>query len=613
MPAFRIAFPLLLLLSAMRATAHGAPPRDFDPSQAISPGALAVLRLAEPDRRVQEFRVQLESRGLLDGPLAERLRNNPEIARAQFGWMGLAAAVGVDAWQLAELVVGQEVVLSITPRPEIGSPGLVLGVKLRDPQRFDRLLSTLHALAGVMRDGALDPAKVQTIDGVQHVSISPELHHARIGDGWLVSNDRSLLKTAAADKPRNNPEIRWGAGPAKGAFVEAWVDAEALRRRFPALATPDAKAENAFLGLLFADWQHALRHARTIRIWGGAGRDELALHAAVESDTPLPDSHRGLTVERTPQWSWSPEKLPGALGEFTVSHRWADLLAEREALLAPAAVSQVVNFSNTLTTLFGGMDFVNDILPATGAPMRLVMVRQEFAGRETLPVPKLPAFGLVVPLRDAGPRLAQQLFSATQSALAIVNLDAAQKGEATYLIDVDRHAGQRILFTEFQQPAGSMDMGAPRAAAASSPASAATSSSPASGPVEGGVRYNFAPAASVCEGFYLIATSRPLLTDMIDAILAARGAERPMPAADTPPISLRVAGDALAALLRENRRELVINRMLEENRTRAAAEQDVDLFLDLLELVRELRAESLRSDGTQSARLIVDLRPSAPN
>ncbi len=613
MPTNRIALPLLLLISAIRAFAHAAPPDEFNASKAIAPGALAVLRLAEPDRRVQEFRQQLETRGLLDGPLAERLRTNPEIARAQFGWMGLAAAVGVDAWQLAELVVGQEVVLSVTPRPEVGSPGLVLGVKLRDPQRFDRLLTTLHALAGVMREGALDPAKVQTIDGIQHVSISPELHHARIGDGWLVSNDRSLLKTCAAGAPASKPEIRWGAGPAKGAFVEAWVDAEALRRRFPALATPDAKAENAFFGLLFADWQHALRHARTIRIWGDAGRDELGLHAAVDSDAPLPDSHRGLTVERTPQWTWSPERLPGALGEFTVSHRWADLLAEREALLAPAAVSQVVNFSNTLTTLFGGLDFVNDILPATGGPVRLVLARQDFAGRDTLPVPKLPAFGLVVPLRDAGPRLAQQLFSATQSALAIVNLDAAQKGEATYLIDVDRHAGQRILFTEFQQPAGSMDMGSPRTAS-SNPATAPAGSAPASGPVEGGVRYNFAPAASVCEGFYLIATSRPLLTDMIDAILASRrGAERPTPAADTPPISLRVGGEALAALLRENRRELVINRMLEENRPRAAAEQDVDLFLDLLGLVRELRAESTRSNGTQNARLIVDLRPGVPN
>ena len=57
----------------------------------------------------------------------------------------------------------------------------------------------------------------------------------------------------------------------------------------------------------------------------------------------------------------------------------------------------------------------------------------------------------------------------------------------------------------------------------------------------------------------------------------------------------------MADLLRDNRAELVINRMLQEARTREVAEREIDAFVELLRYGRSLRvALETRKDGLKA-------------
>jgi hypothetical protein len=118
---------------------------------------------------------------------------------------------------------------------------------------------------------------------------------------------------------------------------------------------------------------------------------------------------------------------------------------------------------------------------------------------------------------------------------------------------------------------------------------AASSSAPAR--VRGAaVQYNFLPAAAVVADQYVVATSREMLQDVIDVALAHanRTDAAAIPATD----SWLIDAPSFAAILRDNREELIVNRMLEENESKQAAAGTVDLFLELLGYIDSVRLTS---------------------
>lgn len=570
---------------------------------------LAAVTLRDGDRHLQHLREFLDEAGFADSPVYRNLVANPGVLQAQIGLAGIVATAGLDPWAAAGAVLGRELTLGLAPRAG-GKPAALLVIAPREPAALDRLLSVIQSMTGLVIEGKPDPGRSEKAGDVVVFHVNAELHHCRVDDALLVANDTDLLRAALEAKRRGAGRLcdsaawrtaRERVPPDAPAWV--FVDARRLLAEIGERRELPAQLPNPLGGFLFGGWWHALRTAEHAVAWLRIAPRELRLSASIESTTALPETHRGYAWNGNAGPGWDASKLPAYVSEVVVGRDWSALFAEREALLTLPAAGDLVNFSNTMTTLMGQLDFVDGLLPAVNGPARLILARQDFSGRELIPTPKLPAFALVVPLKMADPvEFGRRLQSASQMALTLINADAMQKHEPAFLLDVDRYRDVRMVYAEYPRNASAPMMSGPSGGEPTPAGSAPAATQPRTV----GVRYNFAPAAAVVNDAYVVATSRQLLEAIIDRALDARGELPANAGRDCWRASLR----ELAAILRDNREEMVIQNMLEKDHARAAAEAEIDTLLGLLDFGDS--AELIARTAQKSVEATLTLRFRAP-
>ncbi len=553
--------------------AAGEPP---DALRWIPREALAVAVVRDPDRLVSQFRDFWQKL-----PTARRLeaqlQQDSDLVAARIMLTGFAAGLGVDPWQLVAGLLGRQIAIGLAPGAG-DKPHVVLVSLTRDAALRDRAIEQFHLATGLVRDGGPDPDRSREIDGVRVFALGDDLYHCVVGDALIVANTRAAMRAVLA--LRKNPQRSHAASDAAARAREhvpadasawVWADVASLREGLTGGQGLPAKIEDLGAALLLGSLYHAARSGEALVAWLRCDDGTLRAGLRLDGAGPPQGPYAAFAPPADSPDDWDPAALNGYLGSFELTRDWTRFFADRETLLAPQAASDLADAAVTFTTFFGGLDFVEQVLPRLSPRVRLVAVRRRFEAGQIVPVPRLPAFALVARLRQANRTFIQRLYSAASSALTIISVDMAQQGEPSWLLDVDRYRGTRILLSRYAEPMDDADAG--------------TASQRA-----GDARYNFTPAVAVARNHFILATSRELLEAVIDqlqttardaAARARRSVER---------IELRVA--PLIALLRDNRRELIANRMLEEDLPREKAADQIDTFLELLGLVRGGKIET---------------------
>ncbi len=576
--------------AASAASERAAPDRAAvaDASTFLPDTVLVAVTLRDGDRCVKALRAYIESSGLLDSELYRRVAQDPGFLQAQIAFTGICVTAGFDPWDAIGTLLGADLTLGAAPSGT-GTPDAMLALVARDPAALDRLALVLLTVFGAAGPNAAP----ETLGDATITRLADRIEIARIGPALLVSNQPAMLRAGIRAHQTGAGRLcdlkTWSSAEShvpKNAFAWAFVDAPRVRDRFQQTRgfEPPAQLPNPLLGLLTGGWWHALRTSETAVAWIEADRGAIRLGARVDTPLPLPASHQGFLARSAAASGWAAESLPNYLGELTVQRDWARLFAERERLLTLPAAGDLVNFANTMTTLMGQLDFMDGFLPRVSGPLRLILTRREFDETSYTPTPKLPAFALVAPLRSGtDEQFERRLQSAAQMALTFLNADAMEKRQPAFMLDVDRYRGIRIVFAEYPRDVAQSDA---MSGDTMTPAPSDAASQPDAGGEGGmqgarvvGVRFNFAPAIAVVKDHYVIATTRGALEAVIDRCLDAEP-QAGQPAGDRWSLSLR----ELAALLRENREELVIQNMLEEDHARQQAEGEIDALLGLLSL-----------------------------
>src|SRR5207248_1481874 len=161
------------------------------------------------------------------------------------------------------------------------------------------------------------------------------------------------------------------------------------------------------------------------------------------------------------------DELPRGLAHFTLFRDFSQWWTTREGSMTENAVAEFGKFAGVMTTLLGGLDFSDEFLPHVIPGSQLLMARQTFEGRPH-PAPALPAFALVLRLKDAA-KIGPRLDSAATMAISFINLDAGQKGLPTFLINMEDYRGHKVTWTQYPEPEPAS---APAEPAASEPAAA---------------------------------------------------------------------------------------------------------------------------------------------
>ncbi len=555
-------------------------------SSFLPEGLAVVVTVRDGVGLLTGFRHLLDEYRFEETAAYQALAQNPGFVQARIGVLGLAAAAQTDAWTAAGSLAGDEMVFGLTPGKGPEAKFIAVTVS-KDPAVRDRFLDQVRTAVGLVRSGKPDPKRSRTIDGVTVFETENSVLHGQAGPALIVSNSEALFRAALRGGSATVEQNYRRAGERVPADAAAWlwVDVAGVRAAAGDEAV-QALVPNPLGGLLFGGAWRSILDAPSAVAWLNFSGRAATLSVDVAADRPLPATHSGFISGSSDGPGFDPASLPGYLGDLRITRDWAQLFAERESLLALPAVEQLVAFSNGLTTLMGQMDFVDDVLPRFAGPVYLVSARQDLSPRGYRPTPALPAFALVMPLKPGAESdgFARRLYSASVMAISAGNLIATQQGQPGFIIDPDRYRDCRIVTAEYADPAAGEGGGMAMRPATGAPAG--------DGPARVNIRYNFAPAVGIVGDRYVVTSSVDLLHTVIDGLLAGGPAPGRVEGD-----SFDLDGSALGAVFADNREELVAKRMLDENRSRAEAQGDIDAFFQLLGYARGLKVSYRQTAG----------------
>lgn len=571
---------------ALPAPGASAAAREYLPADLVAAGFLR-----DGDRSVGALWKMLEELGVTQSAAWTSLIGAPNLQGPKFAWAGVTASAGTDALGGLAALLGSEVAVGI--RPSAGStpasggepkPDWILVAHARQPEIVGKMLGSVHKMTGLP-----DASRTRRVGETEvHVS-KPDFCHAFTGEVLLLSNRFELLRDALDGGKGSRLGSTAGFRSASSQVARdaaAWVyaDGAAIRRLAGLRETISPRLEEPLGGLLFGGFAHRVANAdfAVASVRPTNNERGLRVEAHAISDVALPSSHRGFpSVDALPQRSSKQVGAPveDCVAVIAVERDWADLFAEREALLHLPAAAKMVEFAATMTTLLGGLDFIEEFLPALRGPLQIVAMHRDSATTTYDAKPVLPAFAIIAPVEappSQGVPWVRRFESGALMLFAFLNFESTQRGDPNLLIELEPDGDARILSAAYPPPA--------------------------SGKREArGVRFNFEPAVACVEDFLVIASTREAAHEAVRSIRdgefsdSAHGID-----------SIRLDGPLVHRLLIENRSELVANRMLEHDESRDAASAAVDAGLEWLALLRGIDARTRL--GEKDAEIVLEVR-----
>lgn len=572
-PPFRACAAVALLFVPAAAAAAG-PITNLVPDNAA-----LVIRARQGAARVADFHRSDFWARVVRSPLYSLVRSGPEYRQLRTGLNVLQATTDLDPWDAAAALLGDDACLSLSPRKG-KPPGFLVIVRHDDAERVarvEKILRKLHILAGQLVDDQPDPDKTSQIAGITVWPSDNNLLHAFADQMLFICNDRDLLERCL--KQRTTAAAAWmqtfDAVP-PDACVAAYVNVPRLRQAGAGRGLPRV-LPNPLASLLFADWLEHLRGAESAAAWITTDGKTLRLSAqvrrSVPSSQPAAEAAAGLL---------SIADLPRGMAVLTLHRRFDRWWSDREQRMTPGAVAEFSQFAGVMSTLIPGLDFAEEFLPRVQSAVQLVVARQEFAP-DRAPSPVLPAAALIVRLSDAA-RIGMQLDSGATTALSIINVGAAQQGKPQYLVDVDKYRGHRVTFTQYPP--------------ADAPASSMSGDMASASRLD--VRYNFSPAITRVGDRLVIATSLPLLHDVVDRLESKKETARP--SSDD---EFRLDAAEIGRVLHANRDLFISEQMLKNDQPRADAARRVDALLGLADWFDHVTLRALTRP--REARLTLEI------
>ncbi|MEQ9412058.1 MAG: hypothetical protein RIK87_30380 [Fuerstiella sp.] len=217
----------------------------------------------------------------------------------------------------------------------------------------------------------------------------------------------------------------------------------------------------------------------------------------------------------------------------------------------------------SLTTLFAGKDFGEDILGSLTPEIGFIATRQNFA--DVLPVPaiKLPQFALVVQLKDPE-SMTRELRRTFQSMVGFFNVLGAMEGRPQLEMNMEKlDSGAELITSVYVPEADDAES------------------------TQADILFNFAPSVGFANERFVVASTDRLARELVQSDTMTNIE----PDANT---DVRLQLPVLKQVLDDNRDQLISQNMLEEGHSREEAEAAIGL---LLEVVGYFREASIRLDA----------------
>jgi len=271
-------------------------------------------------------------------------------------------------------------------------------------------------------------------------------------------------------------------------------------------------------------------------------------------------------------------QLPETLFTLSTHRDFSDVWLRAGDLFDANVNDGIAQADATLTTLFAGRDFGEDILAAFEPEVAFIAVRQEFADTKPQPTIKLPAFAAVFELKQPD-SMRRELRRTFQSLVGFLNIVGAMNGQKQLELGGEPIGEAAELVTSTYVPEED-DLQA----------------------YDAELIFNFSPSIAFRGRQFVISSSAALARQLVSEASSEESHGNKNTDA-----TLHAAG--LQKVLRDNRDQLIAQRMLEDGNSREEATALVDLILNVVGYFKETSVALEQDENELKATWEVRLKP----
>ena len=585
----RISTALLSLLGtiAWPALVSAQPPRgaECDATELLPSSIVACAEIADLGSVLETvlnhpLRAKLEAMPAYDGFMASGARG-----KLQMGLRAFEASIGKPWQEALDTLTDRGVTVAL----DASDGGIAILVNSSDAELLERFRGFILALRqmqgatakqgdyrGFMADLVGDDVKLVRMHDWMLVTNNSELGKSII-DQYLDRDNESLASNETYLASRKNLE-----GSTENRVASAFLDLKTLRDAGVAKNIFNEKIDNLIgevaVGGILANLRHTPYLAAQFHLQTAGLSLELATPHDREWEAPREYFFGDPELASAAPLLQVPNRVFALSTHRDLSQMWlraGDLLTEK-------GNDQLAVADTTLTTLFSGRDFGEDILGSLDSDVRLVGMEQDFTDVLPQPAIKLPAFALQLQMKDAA-ETKPELRRIFQSFVGFLNVVGAMNGQPPLDLGMES-IGEADLVTATYVP--DRDERENRNAK---------------------IQFNFSPTVAFDGDRIIIASSTPIARKLIEPASDPENAGEVDDATQDSNTAAQLDVTPLQRILESNRSQLVANSMLKKGHGKAAAEAEVGLLLNLLGFFRDVRLNLDVTDSQMALQLAVDV------
>ncbi len=569
---FRILFVSMVTLAS--AAMAESPPRQSDSDARFFPDSTALYAELPDPKSLLSL--------VLDHPLREKIEslepyraatNSTPYKQFLLGRTVVEAQVQMPWREALETFLAQGAAIGLDRRTE----GLAIIIHGKDEASMQLLRDKLIEFAKLrpnpdrIKEGEYRGIKVHQVD-----NIALAVHGERI----LFTNQKDLGKqivdqmldggSSLADQPRFQSALE-----VRGNDLIAWgyADVEAIRDAGVARNVFQDQINHPVAELIFGGIQSSLQKTpyATASLRADSSQLDLVLGMPHQADW-LPESREYYFGPDGSGHAPQMPSLPETLFSLSTYRDFSEMWLRAGDLFNADMNDELAKADATLTTLFAGRDFGEDILGSFQPEVGFIAVRQDFTDISPKPAIRLPAFAAIFELREPE-SMTRELRRTFQSLIGFLNVVGAQNGQQQLELGMDTAgSGGQLVTATYVAEDDEQDAD------------------------DAKIYFNFSPSIGFVGNRCVIASSKSLakaLTELGDS--------------DQPTIEVNTKANLDAQVLRDvladNRSQLVAQNMLEEGHSREEAEAAIDLLLQVLDYVHGASASLETEDGHLKLKL----------
>ena len=418
---------------------------------------------------------------------------------------------------------------------------------------------------------------------------------ARVDDWLVLSNEGETLKAILDRKLDRGPSLSdadWyrrsvsevevvggeAEGSARGFIVIDWKSIRELARGNDLFR---GQAKDFGAELLLGGWLSVFSNADVATVTMELDREGLALKAWAPSETEWFGESRLHYVGPQAQGRAPGESVQSDLAVMASLGTYRDLsqLWLRAGDLFDQNVNdELAQADATLTTLFSGKDFGEDILGAIYPEVRLVVCEPTATEDSERPALRLPGFALVGRMKDAG-KLQRELKRTFQTFIGFLNVAGAQEGQPQLELENATEARASLYWAHYVRDEDKdYSGGLP-------------------------IQFNFEPSIAFVDDLVVVSSQLGLAKELSMKLTGGTAGGESQSSEHHTWMSLDMA--ALRRLLDLNSNALIAQSMLENGKSRVEAKRDFERISTLMELVERVRM-SMQFEDRAAIELRVD-------